>query len=239
MTRPLLDRQLRLLEYLTSGTAIYRDRRAAPLDANLAGIDRGLLDIEARFSHEKRMEKIAAVLPVTFRLLGDDKEAIVRAFVDACPPTEISRIANAWQLHDFLLARWQREPPPQPYLPDVAACELACAQVRVAADAGAQADPAPSDVPRPAIRRHPGITLLRTAHDIRAVFEGESGVVPARRETLLAIALQDAEPQIFELTAEIFELLQALDRWTAAEGLAGAEALVVDLAAAGLLELCR
>jgi len=58
----LLDRQVRLLEYLTSGEAIFDDGRGSLRDPILQGIDRRLLHIEARFSHEKRMDKIAAVM---------------------------------------------------------------------------------------------------------------------------------------------------------------------------------
>src|SRR6185295_14431270 len=170
MTRRLLDRQVRLLEYLTSGDAIFRGNRQAPIDPALQGIDRGMLHLEARFSHEKRMEKIAAVFPVTFDLIGAGLDGIVRGFVDACPPLDISRIENARQFYDFLTARWKREPPAPCYLPDVAACELACAQVRVAPDAGEPAT-APVDAARAGIRRKRGVVLLRAAYDIRAIFE--------------------------------------------------------------------
>jgi hypothetical protein len=61
MTKRLLDRQARLLEYLTSGDAIFDDGCGGPRDPILQGFDWALLHIEARFSHEKRMEKIAAV----------------------------------------------------------------------------------------------------------------------------------------------------------------------------------
>ena len=77
MTRRLLDRQARLLEYLTSGRAISGTAHAESLDPALQGIDRRLLDLEARFSHEKRMEKIAGVFPTTLRLLGADMERLV------------------------------------------------------------------------------------------------------------------------------------------------------------------
>ena len=56
--------------------------------------------------------------------------------------------------HDFLIARWQTQPPTPPYLPDVSACELAFAKrVRVrrptrgrAADQ-LEAPPQPGDAP--------------------------------------------------------------------------------------------
>jgi len=127
-SKRLLQRQVSLLRYLTSGGAIFGD--GGPLDPDLRGVDGTLLRMEARFSHEKRMEKIAAVFPRTFDLLGSEREALIREFVDACPPVDIARLANARQFHDFLSARWRRQPPRRAYLPDVAACELACAQAR-------------------------------------------------------------------------------------------------------------
>ena len=85
MAGQLLDRQARLLEYLTSGAAIFRDKRDVPLDPSLHGIDRGMLDLEARFSHEKRMEKIAAVFPATFEIAGRGQRTII-ARVRRCMP---------------------------------------------------------------------------------------------------------------------------------------------------------
>jgi hypothetical protein len=239
MTRRLLDRQVRLLEYLTSGDAIFRGNRQAPIDPALAGIDRGMLHLEARFSHEKRMEKIAAVFPLTFDLLGTGLDGIVRGFVEACPPLDISRIENARQFYDFLTAHWERQPPAPLYLPDVAACELACAQVRVEPDAGGPAT-APVDATGAHIRRKPGVVLLRAAYDIRAIFEnGREVTAPVERETPLAIALVSGEPQIFELTPEVFDLLSALERWVAVNELPGADELITGLVDAGMLELSR
>ena len=239
MTRRLLDRQVRLLEYLTSCDAIFRGNRQIPIDPALQGIDREMLDLEARFSHEKRMEKIAAAFPVTFDLMGTGLAGIVRGFVDACPPLDISRIENARQFYDFLTARWQREPPTPRYLPDGAACELACAQVRVEPD-GEEPATAPVDTAGAHIRRKPGIVLLRSAYDIRPIFENGRGVIaPVERETPLAITLVSGEPQIFELTPEIFDLLAALERWIAIDELPGADELIAGLADAGMLELSR
>src|ERR1700688_1185416 len=127
----LLDRQVRLLEYLTSGEAIFDDGCGSLRDPILQGIDRGLLHIEARFSHEKPSDKRAAVFPKTLALLGEDRDAVVREFVHACPPVDIGRLENARQFRDFLISRWENRPPTPPYLPDVNTCELACAQVRI------------------------------------------------------------------------------------------------------------
>src|SRR5262249_13175750 len=116
MVARLLDRQISLLEYLTSSGAIFGADGAACPDQALHGFDHGLLRLEACFSHEKRMEKIQAVFPLTFRLLADARAEIVRDFTEACPPIDISRIENARQFHDFLCTRWRRRSPEPPYL---------------------------------------------------------------------------------------------------------------------------
>jgi hypothetical protein len=206
----------------------------------LQGIDRALLHIEARFSCEKRMEKIAAVLPKTFALLGADRDAIVREFVEACPPVDISRIENARQFSDFLTARWQRQPPATSYLPDVTACELALAQVRIAGDGGLTVDAGRTYAGLPGIRRKQGVVLLRARFDIRPIFEtGREGANPIERKVPLAIAPHAGEPRIFELTPEVFDFLAALDRWVTVDELPDAEGLIADLAEAGLLEVRR
>jgi hypothetical protein len=233
MTGPLLNRQVRLLEYLTSGDAIFgatRDR----LDPELAGIDRGLLDLEARFSHEKRMEKIAGVFPVGFGLLGANAENLAREFAEACPPHDISRIENARQFQGFVAGRVEANALAPPYLADVTACELACAEARLRADA--PHDDEPAVALRPAIRRNPAVVLLRTAYDIRGAFE-DSSAAPAPRETCLAIAWASGAPHILELSPEVFDVLAALDGWAALDELPEAEELAAELVQSGLLEL--
>jgi hypothetical protein len=243
MPRRLLDRQVSLLKYLTDGSAIFGERADAALDGALRGIDLRLLHLEARFSHEKRMEKIAAVFPRTFELLGVKRDSIIREFVQACPPADISRIENARQFNEFLHGRWQRQAPNPPYLPDVVACEFALAQVRVAADCS------PTELPKTGAgsrgsgaRRSPGVALLRCAYDVRELFEHGSGSIPIARDTWLAIAVprHAGEPQIFELDPVAYDLLDALDDWTDAAAFGGApdaNDLLTDLAAAGLLQV--
>lgn len=240
LAKRLLDRQTRLLEYLTSGGAIFRDACDVPLDTTLLGIDRVLLNVEARFSHEKRMEKIAAVFPKTFTLMGATRDTVVRDFVEACPPIDIGRIENARQFRDFLTARWRRQSPAPPYLPDVVACEFACAQVRIAAGGGLSAVADLTHSGLAGIRRKPGVILLLTRFDIRPIFDsGGEGAKPIERKVPLAIAHRAGEPRIFELAPEVFGLLAALDRWVAVDELPDAESLVADLAEAGLLEVRR
>src|ERR1700733_13863862 len=82
MAKSLLERQASLVEFMTSGSAIFGKASDAPVAADLLGIDRALLSVEAQFSHAKRMQKIIAVLPRTFAQLGSRKERIIRAFVE-------------------------------------------------------------------------------------------------------------------------------------------------------------
>ena len=230
----LLDRQTRLLEYLTSSEAIFGDTSRNPL---LQGFDRALLHIEARFSHEKRMEKIAAVFPKTFALFGDDRDAIVREFVHACPPVDISRLENARQFHDFLISRWENRPPTLRYLPDVTTCELAVAQVRIGADSPLAVAKRPAHSRPSEICRNPLIALLHTRFDVRPIFEGKWGAIsPIERVVPLAISFRAGEIGIFELAPEVFDLLAALDTWVAVDELPNAEGLIADLGESGLLE---
>jgi hypothetical protein len=130
LSRPLLDRQVSLLAYLTSGDAIFGDCRAAAPTPAPEGIDRAALDLVARFSHNKRMEKIAATFPKTLALLAADKRAIISDFARACAPTGTGRVDNAREFYDFLSGGGRDRPLEPAYLLDVAACELACAMAR-------------------------------------------------------------------------------------------------------------
>jgi hypothetical protein len=216
MPRPLLDRQLSLLEYLTSGAAIFGHGDAS-LNPTLHGIDRGLLHLVARFSHDKRMEKIVAMFPKTFALLEGDGDAVAREFADACPPVDISRIENARQFYHFLAAGRRGELLKPPHLQDVAACELAFANARVlGSDRGLEAEKARIR-PRAWIRRRSGVVLLRCSHDIRPLFEEDSGgTVLIRRDTPLAISFPPGvkHPKVFEVASVVFDMLGAIDDWT-------------------------
>ena len=243
MSTRLLDRQVSLLDYLTSSGAVFGDSADESINPALRGIDRGLLRLEACFSHEKRMEKIIAVFPRTFQILGASHAGIVREFVEVCPPIDISRVENARQFYNFLCTRWRHEPPDPAYLGDVAACEFAFAQARVGVEAGESEPAADVSAPRASIRRHPGVGLLRCAYNVRPIFEGGTGeAAPVRRDTPLAIAIPpDAEhPKIFELLAPVFDVLAALDDWTDRRALGSApelDHLIRDLAEHGLAQV--
>lgn len=237
MTRRLLDRQRDLLIFLTSGPAIFGG--AGPADERFTAADHARLRLEARFSHEKRMQKIAAAFPRTLARLGRAAPAIIRAFAEACPPEGISRLDNARQFHAFLAQRWRRAPPKPAWLADLMACEFACLRARMdgfesAAGAGGV---------RGAVRRRRNVVLLRCGHDVRPLFDGSGGRVRARA-TVLAVGMPPGfdEPQVFELAPAVFDLLAALDDWTEVSDLREAPAigaLVRELADGGLVEVCR
>ena len=239
MAKRLLDRQVSLLTYLTSGAAIFGDDGAAPEDPALTGFDPRLLQLEARFSHEKRMEKIAGVFSRMLELLGPERAQVVRTFAERCPPLSIGRIENARQFHTFLLGLWQFRPPAAAYLPDVAACEMAFAEVRnwAASEVGTAGRGGARSV-----RRHPGVVLQRCEYDVRPLFEGDDvHHIPAKREIMLAFAKpRDADDvEAFELDPAIFALISALSEWTERSALGAPEdvdALIDELVSHGLLE---
>jgi hypothetical protein len=244
MAKPLLERQVSLIEHLTTGAAIFGGGGGSAPD--LEGIDHALLRVEARFSYAKRMEKITAVLPKTFGLLGSSRDAHVRAFVESCPPTTLSRIENACQFHQFLVSCWKHEAPNPPYIGDVAALEIACAKVdadpgRPSLDRAAGADRAHSGD----IRRCPSIILLRCTYDVRPIFElGSEKAMPVKRDAPLVVALPPGAdgPQVFEVAPALFDLLAALDDWTDPQGLdvdPDFAKLVADLVGRGLVEVRR
>jgi hypothetical protein len=247
MPNRLFDRQHSLLVHLTSGATIFGGR-TTPVDPALVGIDSVLLRLEARFSHEKRMKKIVGVFPRTFKFMSREWPSVECAFAEACPPVAIGRLENARQFHDFLLSRWRQQRPKPRYLPDVAACELAFAEALNITDAGHTDGDVPAAknlaAESTAIRRRPGVVLLRCRYDIRALFEtGLATAPPAKRDVALAIATSAgiADPGIFELDDAVFELLAALDDWTESRPFGetpDARALVAGLAAYGLLEFC-
>jgi len=187
------------------------------------------------------MEKIGWVLTTTFDLLGGNRALIIREFVEACPPQGISWLENARQFHEFLSARWQHETPEPPYLPDVAAYELAYATVR----AGQSHQTAALDAQAGAVRRRPDAVLLRCAYDIRPILEGRAGGTgPDRRETLIAVAMLPGtdEPLVSELSADLFAFLEMLDQFADPaifEDVPELDSLIADLLARGLIEVRR
>ena len=242
MPARLLQRQISLLEYLTSADAIFGEGIDAPPVPHLQGFDLAPLRLEACFSHEKRMEKIIAAFPRTFELLGDDQAAVVRDFVAACPSVDIRRIENARQFYDFLSTRWETTPPRPPYLRDVASCELAIATIRIKHKARPSQPVAAGHTMR--FRRNRDAVFLPCAYDIRPIFEGGASEGPQLRDVMLAILIPPGndQPAIFEVPASVYGLLVELDTWTdqAALGpMEGLDALISDLADHGLLEVSR
>ena len=240
MVPRLLDRQISLLDYLTSAGAIFGTDGPAAHDPAPPGFDTGLLRLEACFSHEKRMEKITAAFPQTFRLLGKDQSEIARKFASACPPTGNGRIENARQFCEFIAGQEQTEPP---YLRDVTTCEFALAKVRVAFERGESDRLKEEHAAAGSVRRARGLILRKCEYDVRRIFEAApENAVPVRRDTLLAILIPPGarNPQILELLPVAFETLVVLDEWTDTAGLGCApelDAMLLELAEHGLVEV--
>jgi hypothetical protein len=238
MSDRLLDRQVSLLEHLTSAAAIFGAGSAPELAP--PGIDRQLLHLEARFSHQKRMAKIEWALSRTFELMGAKKAEIIRDFVEACPPASISRLENARQFHDFLSTRWTLQEPEPPCLLDVAACELAYANVLGSPPGRRELAP---DTDGRGVRRQRNVILVRCSHDVRAVLEGRVGAAEvAERDSPLAFSMPPGteHPIVSELSPQLFELLDMLDDFFDFDELSElpeVSGLLADLANRGLLEV--
>ena len=210
---PLLERQISLLRYLTSGEAIFGEGTSA--DPMLRGLDPALLRLEARFSFAKRMAKVRGIFANTFRYLGDRLPGLERDFALAYPPDDIGRYRNARQFLSILEHRWRSDPPVPPFVLDVARLELALAKARSYAAAAPIAAP---DGPRPAVRRHASAELLHCRYDVRGVFDKSVEMsVTEPRETLLVVNWSAAknEAQVLEIAPALFRLLEAFDDWTA------------------------
>jgi hypothetical protein len=239
MSTRLLHLQTSLLEYLTSAAAIFGDRSVLPADHDLHGVDVGRLRLEARFSFDKRLAKISSVFPRTFAIFTGDWAPVLREFVEAQPPVDISRLGNAQQFFDFLSERSNHAQMEPPWLPDVAACELACAQVRAYAKVE---ESAIADTVAGAVRCRPGAVLLRCTYDVRSVFEDRAGdAAGVKRHTLLVVFIPPHvdRVEICDVGREVFDLLAACRQWTdpATFGLVRSDELVSDLVARGLLEV--
>jgi hypothetical protein len=231
MSDTLLERQASLLEHLTSAGAIFGE---GDLSSDAFGFRRGLLHLEAKYSHQKRMEKIEAVLPRTLALLGTERDATVRAFAETNAPDSISRLDNARQFHQFLRAR-QQEPSAAPaWLVDVAAFEIAWAEAQ-----GRNRAPRTKPGIPGSLRRHPAAVLFRSVYDIAPVLQGRADEA-GPHESFLAIALPDGKkaPELYVLARELFELLELIDDFTD-EFTEIPDAVIADLTARGLIEVSQ
>ena len=236
MSERLIERQRKLVDYLTSSDAIFDGE--PPVDPALAGFNRSHLRLEAGFSFHKRIDKIRATLPVTFELLRDSRDRILRGFASLCPPASLARIDNAVEFCDFLRAHAETLVPASPWLSDVAACELAFAKVRMGIG-GRNALGAPAGTPRLA----PNVVLLRCRYDVAAFFEeGPGAPAPERRQTLLAVRLAPPalQPRVFALSVSAYAFLAALrDARPLSPDFAASDFAVLrgELAACGLIEI--
>jgi hypothetical protein len=238
VAKGLFDRQARLLEYLTSSEAIFGRENNAPLDPALHGLDLDQLHSEASLSHEKRISKISAVFPQTFELMAEYRTMILHEFAIVCPPEHLGVIENARQFHGFLCSRQERESTQVPYLHEVAACELALAEVRVTGQNRQQVIDGTSSIAPGSIRRRPGIVLLRCAHDIQPIFASAARGSPSERDTPLAIVMMPGtqHARVFEVAPAVFDLLLAIHDWTACDA-ADLKGVIGELVTCGLVEV--
>jgi hypothetical protein len=244
MANRLLDQQTSLLEYLSSAAAIFGDQADAPVDPALQGIDRGVLRLVARFACNKRIERIIAVFPRTFEIIGAVQRLILRQFVEVSRPATKSTLANAREFHEFLSVYWQCEPPQPAYLPDVAACELAMAEVRdVVEDHEGPATKGSSDGPKRGIRHRRSVVPLRCAYDIRPIFDAAPRqAVPPKRDTsfVVTLAADFRDVRIVEVAPVLVDALALLNDWvdpSTLDTLGDRENLISHLAAHELIEL--
>jgi hypothetical protein len=218
MANQLLEQQASLLDYLSSAAVIFGGQADAALDPALQSIDRGVLRLQARFACNKRIERITAIFPRTFEILGPDQKPVLREFVEVSRPTEKSPLPNARELHNFLSARWRQTPPAPPHLPDVAACELAIAEVSDAVDdRETPAERGKSNGLKRSIRRRTSVSALRCAYDVRSIFDAGCGaVIPPKRETSLVVSFPAGRrnADIIEVPKVIADALMLLRDWT-------------------------
>lgn len=243
MAKRLLDRQASLLDYLSSTAAMFGPQTNAPADPALRALDAGVLRLQARFICNKRMEKIVALFPRTLDIMGVAQRAVLREFVETSRSTQRSSLANAREFHAFLARRWRRSRPRPAYLPDVAACELAMAEVRhVAEDHDGRARDGKRAGPRRAIRRRRNVAPLRCAYDVRAMLDAAPpDVVPRRRAISLVVTTSPdrREVRIVQATSRLVDILSRLRDWTAPSVLdtfGDRETLLADLAASKFTE---
>jgi hypothetical protein len=239
VAKGLFNRQARLLEYLTSSAAIFGEENNALLDPALHGLDLDQLHLEASLSHQKRISKISAVFPRTFELMAEYRTVILHEFAIVCPPERIGVIENARQFHGFLCSRQEREETQAPYLHEVAACELALAEIRVTGQDRQQVIDETRSVAPGSIRRRPGVVLLRCAYDIQPIFASAAAKGrPSERDTPLAIVRMPGtqHARVFEVAPAVFDLLLAIHDWFACDA-ADLKDVIGELVTCALIEV--
>jgi hypothetical protein len=234
----LLDRQIGLLNYLTDPDSW----GLPPRDPDLAGIDLHGLRLEGQFSFDKRAGKILSALPRTIALLGSGRAALFRGFARRDAPVSPTRYDNAAQFCDYLCEQWALTPPSPPYLPDLAAFELALSRGLLARADEPAAEPDNIAGIAPMFRLRPGTELLRLHFDIRPMLnDSMEGEAPEERPVCLVIgaSVETGRPRVFELTGDAFAFLSSLDGWTRVDRAKGFAELIESLSKREILEIRR
>jgi hypothetical protein len=237
--RHLLDRQTAILEFLTDPLAF----NSGQADPALQGIDLSHLRLEGALSLGKRMDKIRSCLPRTFEYLVHSPAMSAEAFAHRFPPFSAARNDNAAQFVEYLHFLWQEELPDPPFLPDLAALELAIAKA-ITLENNPSACPA-GDETAADYRLNANAQLLLCQFDVRVLFDGSAErAPPAERSVHLVIVppIEGDMPRVFEVSAEFFSLLNGVGDWRRLDELGGAaggaqRAQIASLTRHGMVEI--
>ena len=213
----LIDFQNEVLAALTDPDVFAR--RAASHEVRLPhGVDIDKVRVVGRLAFSKRIRKIKAVLPWTFHHLRGNVSLLLEDFGRKYPPHSASRYDNAAQFTTYLgedagqlLSTW-------PFLPDLAACELAIAQAQQVVAPSAARYRHTTWRPDALIRRAPHLGMVRCRFDVQRLLSGEPrepSTVEKRPVSLLVLPPTDvAQVRVFEVSPDIYQLLADLHEWS-------------------------
>jgi hypothetical protein len=242
----LLDRQQALIDHLSNPTSFLDHGFDPGQDKFLRGLDRERLRLVGALALAKRIGKIEAVLPKTVSYLRTESLASFHEFACKHPPSSSRRYDNARQFYGYLRDRWKIQPPVPPFLLDLAACEWMLARVRHKGSSElfvSGCEPHLPDENIWEIRRAKAVELLECNHDVRSLLEPAPETVRVPERAVFLVFTPDASPfnaRVFEVTREVYELLETLDDWCSVHdlGLESETRPVIDsLIACGILEV--
>ncbi len=200
----------------------------------LNGIDRHRLALVADLTRAKRIDKIRALLPSTFALIGRQSTKVAHEFTVGHPALDSHSVTNALQFYRFICRRL-RQPP---YLRDVGYCELAlaCACSKPSSELSSLSSPAPREVE---LRRARSVHLRCCKYDVCALLAGGHPQAVQHRAVFLVIARPPGSTsgRIFKVGEGLWRLLRMLRHW---HRLQPGDAWLADAGGwDSLLRLCR
>ena len=218
-SKSLLERQKDLVEFLCDPRAFKASPGTQQTSSPIPGIDGARLKLIGEQALQKRFEKIRAVLPKSFDVMGSDIGPLFEDFAHRYPPSHIGRLENARQFVEFVSERRHSSPFYSPFLTDLLKFEFALWSARFDQKSGR--DGGARDKRQKEFRSSRmvclahSVQLLLLNHDIRPLLEHSGNKESIRpRKTYLAIRF-DAElddVRIFEVSRKIYEILNGLSR---------------------------